>query len=557
MQPFKLRRLAPLVLALGALLIGRPIAAQGTALVPPTDLAYRDIDRLVELGVLKSAVIGQRPFSLREFRRLAAEARERLDRSGGGREFDPLEEGERAANRILARLESRFGDLPLAPGYALQISPVDAAAIGFISTDAVNRGFPGSFGNEVEATTEPLTFRRLGRRAVPGSTLSFEVQQRVEASSWLAIRARERVEYRIPNDTLLKRYDGEVLLASLRARYRNVGVTVGREELAWSQREGLGLFLASDAPALDQVSIASDAPFYLPGVLERLGPTRGTVFLADLGASSVRSHSRLLGYKLSIAPDPSVEIGGSFFNHFGGAGAASTGFSNRLIDFLPFVDIFRKHNYVDTTRTFDVESDKLLGVDARWRIARLGGLQLAGELLIDDFDVHQIRRLLTGFGSSNLSVVLPELGSPAWALELSAKHMGVLTYTHNQLANGIATRGRLLGDELGPDAKAFAAELTWRPYAPIRVALEGRAAIYSSATYGSQYADSAHTVFDFNKTSSQPDELRDRIRATAEFQSDDGLALVFRGGGERVRNLNFGGDRRNEYLLDVALRLRM
>jgi hypothetical protein len=196
-------------------------------------------------------------------------------------------------------------------------------------------------------------------------------------------------------------------------------------------------------------------------------------------------------------------------------------------------------------------------MDARWRIAPLGGLQLTGDLLIDDFDVHQIQRLLTGHGSSSLSILVPALLSPAWSLELTAKHMGVLTYTHFQLADGIATRGRLLGDELGPDAKAFAAELTWRPYPAIRVAAEGRAAIYSSATYASHYADSARTVFVFGKTSSQPDELRDRLRATAEFQSDDGLALVIRGGAERVRNLGFQGDRRNEYLLDVALRLRM
>jgi hypothetical protein len=533
------------------------LGAQGTALVAPSDPAYRDIERLVELGALDDVILGQRPYSLREFARIIRAARERFDDVGEGRKVGAIDARERAAGGIIERLEGRFDTELHEAERQLVVSPVDAASMNFISTDAVHRGFPGTFGPGADASIEPLTYRRLGRRAPPGSTLALEVQQRVEVSSWLALRARERVEYRIPNDTTLSRHDGELLLASMRVRYANLALTVGREQLAWAQREGLGLFLASDAPALDQVSLAGDEPFRLPGFLDRLGPTQGTIFLADIGASAVRSHSRLLGYKLSVQPDPSFEIGGSFLNHFGGEGAPSASTGSRIVDFLPFVDIFRKHNYLDSSRALDVESDKLLGVDARWRIARLGGLQLVGEVLIDDFDVHQIQRLLTGYGSSNLSIVLPQLGSPAWALELTARHMGILTYTHGQLTNGVATRGRLLGDELGPNAKAFGVELTWRPFPAVRVATEGRAAIYSSADYASEYADSAQTDYVVRKVAARPDELRDRFRATVEFQSDEGLALVVRGGGERVRNLNFQGDRRNEYLLDVALRLRM
>jgi hypothetical protein len=238
-------------------------------------------------------------------------------------------------------------------------------------------------------------------------------------------------------------------------------------------------------------------------------------------------------------------------------GSPPASFSNRLIDFLPFIDIFRHHNYTDTTRTLDVESDKVLGVDGRWRIERMGGLVLSGELLIDDFDVHRLPQLLTGYGSSTFSALVPSLGSQVWALEFTAKHMGIITSTHNQLSNGITTRGRLLGDELGPNAKAFGAELRWTPYPAVRLAAEGRAAIYTDADYASSYTDSAKTRFVLFKTAFRGDELRDRIRLSATIQSDEGLALVVRGGGERVRNLDFQGDRRNEYLLDVALRLRM
>jgi len=70
------------------------------------------------------------------------------------------------------------------------------------------------------------------------------------------------------------------------------------------------------------------------------------------------------------------------------------------------------------------------------------------------------------------------------------------------------------------------------------------------------YGDSAHTQYVVNKVASRPNELRDRILGTLEVQSDDGLALVVRGGMERIRNAFLIDDRRKSYVVDVALRLR-
>ena len=130
------------------------------------------------------------------------------------------------------------------------------------------------------------------------------------------------------------------------------------------------------------------------------------------------------------------------------------------IDFLPFIDIFRRHNYTDTTRALDVESDKLMGVDGLLRLGGRCGVILTGELLIDDFDVHRMQQIFTGNGSQAFGLAMPRFVSPLLSLKLTATHMGIGTYTHGQLTNGITTRGRLLGNELGPDAKAFGARLT-------------------------------------------------------------------------------------------------
>jgi hypothetical protein len=165
--------------------------------------------------------------------------------------------------------------------------------------------------------------------------------------------------------------------------------------------------------------------------------------------------------------------------------------------------------------------------------------------------------LFTGYGSSTLGIVIPSLGTPDWSLKLSAKHMGILTYTHAALTNGITTRGRLLGDELGPDSKAFGAEIRWMPAPSFRLNLAATSAQYSNAEYGAYYSDSAHVHFVVYKTSSTSNELRDRLIGTLIIQSEDGLALVLRAGGERIRNDTFTVDRRKSYVAEIALRLRM
>ena len=552
-----------LVLSL-AMLLGRTASAQGTSFVPPTDLAYRDIDRLSELGVLDSIIIGQRPYSRREMGRIVTVARERLDRAefvgrgdvaarGGQFSDDLLIQ----ASAILQRLATRFGDETEERAFdGPVLALLDGAALAFTSTDAIPRRFVSAYGRQLEATLNPLDARRLGRPPIRGQNTALELSQRLEATSWLAFHARERLEYRAARDTGFTKTQGELLLAGVRLRIRNMALSVGREQLAWAQAADEGLFLSSSAPALDQVSLASDRPFVMPSVLRIFGPTHATLVLAQLGPSRVRSHSQLLAYKVSVQPATDVELGATFMDHFGGEGGRPSSFGDRLIDFLPFVDIFRRHNYEDTTRTLDVDSDKLLGVDGRVRIAPLGGLLVTGEVLIDDFDVHRIPDLFGGYGSSMIGLTFPVLIRPDWSLKLSAKHMGILTYTHAALGSGITTQGRLLGEPLGPDAKEFGAEVRWMPVPSLRLGVGGWSAQMSDADYTSFYADSAHTRYVVQKTASRPNELRDRLLGSLEVQSDAGLALVIRGGAERIRNADFVGDRRKSYVVDVALRLR-
>jgi hypothetical protein len=529
--------------------------AQGTATVLPSDEMYADLDRLSELGFLDSVVIAQRPYSRREIGRILRAARERSNQLGEyGHDLRVTDLELSIGDGILRRLETRFSrEIDEIPSRDALFAIVDDAQLTVHYTDVERRAFVGTYGSTLGATMGSLLPRRLGPSYVPGSTLALELAQRLEPATWLAFTARGRAYHVWAKDTTLRRGSAELLAASARARFRNVALEVGRTQLSWAQSPDEGLFIAADAPALDLISLSADRPFALPGVLRWIGPTKATLFIADLGPSAVRSNSKLLGYKVSIQPSQRAEFGASFLNHYGGEGGRPSSLGDRLIDFLPFIDIFRRHNYTDTTRTLDVDSDKLLGVDGRLRIGGLRGVVVTGELLIDDFDVRRIPKLFTGYGSQAIGITLPRLFSPVLSLKVTAKHMGILTYTHGALTSGITSRGRLIGDELGPDAKAFGARLTWQPTAEIRLSLEGRSAIHSNAQYTTFYTDESNSRFVVQKTGRTDDELRDRLGTHLLVQNEAGPSVSVRFTTERTRNYAFQGFRRTESAGEIGV----
>ena len=539
------RWLLPATLLL--LLPAASAAGQGTTPVAPSDPAYRDVDRLAQLGLLDSTILGQRPYSRRELARITSLARGQL----AAADAEMARRGEAAS--IVDRLAERFRTASESLSTRPQFVPLDGVALRAVSTDADRRAFSGTFPSKLEATIDPLSLpRRLGPPAPRGESGALELAQRAEPVRWLSLHARERFELAVPRPGGDADFRSNLLLGGVRARVGNLALLLGREQLAWATTDEEGLFLSADAPALDQLSLAADRPFLLPGFLRVFGPTQGTLVLADLGRSNVRSHSRLLAYKVSVRPRAALELGATFMNHFGGSGAPTASLGDRLIDFLPFVDIFRRHNYTDPTRPMDVESDKLLGVDGRLRIAALDGLTLATQLLIDDFDVHRIPTLFRWDGAQTFSALLPSVAGSAYSLRLSAAHTGVRTYTHGQLSNGITTRGILLGDELGPDAKAFGATVTWHGEQGARVALSGRTELYSRSDY---VIIDEMTRFDLHRLGAVTNELRDRVVASVEYPQPGGLTVVARAGAERIRNADFTAGRRHSYRLDIALRL--
>ncbi|MDQ2665243.1 MAG: hypothetical protein M3Z05_04460, partial [Gemmatimonadota bacterium] len=116
--------------------------AQSAVTVPVGDAIYQDVDRLVDAGLIRRIVVGQRPYSRAALVRFAREARSRLDSTGSGASDDALQE-------TLARLERRLvtgNVVEPAQGATsrVTVAPLDVVRFDALSTDAASRPVPSN-----------------------------------------------------------------------------------------------------------------------------------------------------------------------------------------------------------------------------------------------------------------------------------------------------------------------------------------------------------------------------------------------------------------------------
>ena len=509
-------------------------SGQGNATVPPDDPAYRAVDRLIDRGLVTHVIVGQRPYSRAVMAMIARGASVRLDslEINGSATLTI----DRAAVRTIVAVATggHSGSAPLPDRSGLASAPVRVARLDALLTDAPTRSVPSNGLGSVEADLNTFTDNSFGERRVTGMNVSAQSEHWIETPH-VAVQARPRLWLREPRNDSTGHASAELLALSARALQGNVSLTVGREYTFWSPDEKGGLFFGANAPALDMIRVASDAPFVLPGLLRHLGDAAATIQVADLGASVNNSHSLLVSYKVSVRPTDAFEAGATFFNHFGGSGARGTSAFNRFVDLVPLLDVFRHH--ADST---DVSSDKLLGLDARLRLARLAGVTLFGELALEDFDRHRLYSIFHEDAAYSLGIVVPQVVLPALSARLSVHSTGIRFYEHHLITNGIAARRFLLGDELGHQARGASALLRWERATGAQVTGNVDVEERRNDFFDGTYVNPDQTGLVFRTVQTLPVERRARAVLSASwFTRERHLMLRLSGGLERVANFGF------------------
>lgn len=542
-----------------ATLCPRPGVGQASVNVSVTETVYRDIHKLVAFNLVDAIIVGQRPYSRSEIARIAAEAERNLPRLSRRLQDPTISQVTRAdvrarmqaIARILDRLRrdyheelARLGVLA-DDAQSRAVDVVDRIELSFFSVNSPARSIPdaGVAGYGIDAIVNPLVQNRQGREIVNGNTISLESEHRLRASQYLVFFGRPRLQLGLARNG--QPDVNHVVMQDLNVKlvFKNFAVEFGRDHLLWGQGRHVGSLISANPRGFDMVKIGNESPFVLPWIFRLAGPTKFTVFLADLGPNQNFPGATLLGYKLSIKPFRILELGGGLLDQSGGEGAPEGSLLERIIDALPILE--------DFAGNFSISS-RLATIDFRLRVPAARGMELFGELAIDDWDLGRLRAMLVVEAGHIFGVHIPRLMDTGEVdLTLEYHHTGIRTYRHNQFRSGLTLDQFVIGDPLGPDGKGLYVNLNWDVDEDNLLSFDGAFERRSRDQYSFQHPMWI-TIQSF------PKEKRFRTVGSwsRRVPGERPLSIQTQLGYERVTNFGFvAGGNRNNFLAQVTLQL--
>ncbi|MEP6991737.1 MAG: hypothetical protein ABJA80_12475, partial [bacterium] len=267
-----MRSAAPVALLLLAVLAARSVAAQGSVTVRADDPMYLDADRLIDAGLVDTVIVGQRPYSRTGLALIARQAQRRMAEMATTHE-DVSVQDRRAAERLLRALSRELSpaDGVNAPEAVpdVRVEWLHSLRVEALVTDAPTRAVPPNGLGSSEADLNTFTDYHQGLRLVSGGNVAVESEHSMEFPFGLSVQARPRLwihDERRDGGGVGRGATLELPSASARLVKGNVALTVGREYTVWPQAEGAAQFFSENAPALDMIRVASNAPFVLPSL---------------------------------------------------------------------------------------------------------------------------------------------------------------------------------------------------------------------------------------------------------------------------------------------------
>lgn len=525
-------RVLALVAALRAVRGVSALAAQASTYVPPQARVYADIDALTQAGLIDTLSGSVRPYTRVEIERLLAEARRAVATRTSQFAW---------AERLIERNVER---------YASPTRIVDYAFFDVTTMDSPVRPVPTDFNGSMDAAVNPLAAWRGGRPVANGQTATVETMHSASLGRHVAIAVSPRLTTeRVRGGTGAAM--ARLQTANVSMVFGNLAAEVGRDYAVFGPAPTGGLLLSVNAPSLDMVRISTQRPAALPWVFRRMGPASATLFIADLGVDhQIHPHAKLVGYHMAIAPRRNLELGVEVLDQTGGRGGPPGSFADRVLDAIPPIDAWR------TGSDFQF-SNKLAGVDARWRIPDWAGLELYAEGAVDDMDIRRLRSSLLDdgglIGGISLSCLV-ECGR--FAARFEYHQTGIRYYTHTEFASGMQAHGIMLGDPLGPRGLGGYASLESNAGGIGKIGITGGYEIRSGNRYGSAGGGSHSANFHFVQIEHRPGERRGRLVADWTSTIRGGRAdLTVSAGVERTASFDFTGASRTSALAEVGYRL--
>jgi hypothetical protein len=526
---------------IAALMLPAALAAQATVTVPVQDPVYRDLDRLFGSGLIKTMIVGQRPYSRRDIARIVLDASQsppRRSMSAGNR-------------RILARLARQFAPEIEALRDAkapLERVVVHDARLEAVGTNSPPRAIPSDGSGGIDADVNPLLAGRAGRIYRVGTNVAADADVALRAARSLVVRIDPRVVANVNGSGTLTQ--GSIEAASVTWLVRNIAIEAGRQQFVWGQGMEGGLLGSSSGRPLDMVRIATDTPFFL----YKIGPTRGSLVVGQLGANQRFPHSTFVAYKLSGNPFVSrFELSASVFAEQGGRGAPGATLVDNLVDLVPAL------KYTLQSQNRAQFSNKFAGWEYRLRLPELSGLQLYAEHQFDDMDPRRWRSTLWEDGGHLVGFSFAQLGAESnLSTAVEFHHTGIRYYKHGVFTSGIAFNRVLIGDPLGNQADGGYWRLAWDAGGASTVTLDAAVERRGGDDYNAIVDGTPpnETNFRFVKLQARANEFRHRAGVTWLYRAPTRWRGSLEAAYEHAANYAFvGGASRNGFLLSAGVEL--
>jgi len=488
--------------------------------VPLGHWSYGAIDKLITLGLIRSAIYSTKPFTRFEMARLIKEAETTLNKIS--RKGNEHLQRTHIIRGIMARLEKEFcldpRELEEDTGITCYIKPIEDIYLRYLHSE---KDF--SFENDK------------GQKYSEGSNWRVGFSTHGMLFNHLAFYINP--EWRYSKDQFGEDdNDITILEGYAKAEWYNIEVEVGRDSMWWGPGQHGSLILTNNAKPFDLIKISNPKPILLPWFFRHLGLLKVVGFWSQLEDNRYVPRAEFIGLRVNLKPFPFLEVGASRTILLGGKGSRGAKGTTDLSasEWLKILSGRNIGGRLDTNQIAGFDfllrfpwADRFLGI--------FNSIDLWGELYGEDeaASLPSKNGYVIGLRVGDIFLT----GRTDLIIEYANNVIGGspnLWYNHGVYRSGYRYEGRVMGHEMGSDARDLF--LTLKHYIDPRIILE--------------------LGYDYQKRGVQDPHPENRNRYDVSitwYQSDE----CFLGGGYRYESIdnmdNVEGHGRKNHVLWVSL----
>jgi len=287
------------------------------------------------------------------------------------------------------------------------------------------------------STYQPLNVNNNGDRYGAGGNIITSVTLEGKISDRLVLAATPRASY----DNMQA---GEATLESAYAKtnFRNISIQIGKDAALWGQGTRGSLMFSNNAEPQTAVRLSNIEPNRPGGLLAFLGKENTTISYSVLETHRDVPYPSFIAMRFDFTPSENFTFALARADMIGGKG--------HMLDHGDYRRWFLGRN-----ARGDDKWNSQAGGDFRWRLPRLGGIQLYGEIYGEDQYELTITpgpyRLAKIYG-----IYIPRLAADgSWEANFEIHQTDPSWYTHSTYTDGWVFRGNILGDPIGNFAESF------------------------------------------------------------------------------------------------------